>query len=323
MVGARISLDQASGYRRVLEERTAVLVEDVWAEMGSRRSAWPIWDENISPHMAYARSWLAVPLMAKGEVIGLLQLDHRDPRRFTPGDVDWLLGFGHHVAVAIVNAWLYGASQQAAVVAAERERLARELHDSVSQVLYSVGLTARATRHRLPPDMDWIAARLDHLEKLAETGLAEMRAMLLGLRPEVLLAGGLVKGLEQLAEMLPGRHELNVETRFGAEPDISDEAKLALYRIAQEATSNAGKHAQAQNVTISLARDERAVMLEISDDGHGFAPAGSFPGRLGLKTMQERAHKIGGTWEITSHGGSGTHIRVRLPLGERDAPHPA
>jgi len=323
MVGARIPLDQASGYRRVLEERTAVLVEDVWAEMGSRRSVWPIWDENIAGQMAYARSWLAVPLIAKGEVIGLLQLDHRDARRFTPGDVDWLLGFGRHVAVAIVNAWLYEASQQAVVLAAERERVARELHDSVAQVLYSVGLAAHGTRERLTPDLDWVAARLEHLEKLAETGLAEMRVMLLGLRPEVLVSGGLVKGLEQLAEMLPGRHGLNVETRFGAEPDIPDEAKAALYRIAQEAASNAGRHAKARNVTISLARDERAVMLEISDDGHGFAPAGPFPGRLGLESMQERARNIGATWEIASHAGNGTQIRVRLPLGEGDGAQPA
>jgi signal transduction histidine kinase len=323
MDGARISLDQASGYRRVLEQRTAVLVEDVWAEMGSRRSVWPIWDEAVAAHMAYARSWLAVPLMAKGEVIGLLQLDHRDPGRFTPGDVDWLLGFGQHVAVAIVNAWLYEASQQAVVLATERERVARELHDSVSQVLYSVELAAQGTRQRLTPDLDWVAARLDHVQKLAETGLAEMRVMILGLRPELLVAGGLVKGLQQLEEMLPGRHDLNVETRFGAEPDISDEAKLALYRIAQEATSNAGRHAHAQNVNISLTSDERAVTLEISDDGHGFALAGAYPGRLGLQSMQERAETIGATWEIESDAGGGTHIRVRLPLGERDAAQPS
>jgi PAS domain S-box-containing protein len=118
MVGARIFLDQANGFRRVLEERTAVLVEDVWAEVGSPRAAWPIWDENIGGGMAYARSWLAIPLIAKGRVIGLLQLDHRDPRRFTRGDVDWLLGFGSHVAVAMVNAWLYESSQRAAVLAA-------------------------------------------------------------------------------------------------------------------------------------------------------------------------------------------------------------
>lgn len=322
MVGARIALDQASGYRRVLEERTAVLVEDVWAEMGSRRSVWPIWDENIGPHMAYARSWLAIPLMAKGEVIGLLQLDHRDPRRFTPSDVDWLVGFGHHVAVAIVNAWLYEASHQAAALA-ERERLARELHDTVSQVLHSIGLLTHSTRQRLPPHMDWFAARLDKVQKLADTGLAEMRVTLLGLQPDILLRDGLVTGLEQQAESLRGRYDLNVETRLGAEPDVSADAKLALYRIAQEATNNAGKHAQAQNVTISLASDGRAVTLEIRDDGHGFAPAGAFPGRLGLKTMQERAEKIGATWEIASDASAGTWVRVRLPVGEGNGPRTA
>jgi signal transduction histidine kinase len=322
MVGARIALERASGYRRVLEERTAVLVEDVWAEMGSRRAVWPIWDESIAPHMAYARSWLAIPLLAKDELVGLLQLDHRDPRRFTPADVDWLLGFGHHVAVAIVNAWMYEAAQRAAALA-ERERLASELHDSVTQVLYSIGLTAYSTRERLTPDMDWVAARLERLQKLADTGLAEMRVTLLGLRPEILVEGGLVKGLEEQAGFLRGRSDLNVETRLGPEPAISDEAKLALYRIAQEAINNAGKHAQAQNVTIRLASDERSVTLEIRDDGRGFSPAGSFPGRFGLKTMQERAEKIGATWEIASDASAGTRVRVRLPLGEAHAPRPA
>ena len=319
MVGGRILLDRASGYRRVLEQRTAVLVEDVWTEMGSQKSAWPIWDENLAGAMSYARSWLAIPLIAKDEVIGLLQLDHRDPGRFTRSDVDWLLGFGHHVAIAMVNAWLYEAAQRTAVVA-ERERVAGELHDSVSQVLYSVGLAAHATRERLTPDLEWVAARLDRVQRLAETGLAEMRVMLLGLRPEILIAGGLTQALEQQAEMVRGLYDLNVETRLGAEPDLSDEAKLALYRIAQEATNNAGKHAQAQNVTISLAGDARGVTLEISDDGHGFAPTGPFPGRLGLKSMQERARKIGATWEIASDAGDGARIRVRLPLGEPGAP---
>jgi signal transduction histidine kinase len=295
----------------VLEERTAILVEDVWAEMGARRTAWPIWDENIAGHMSYARSWLAIPLIARDEVIGLLQLDHREPGRFTPGDVDWLLGFGHHVAVALVNAWLYEAAQRAAVLA-ERERVASELHDSVSQVLYSMGLAARSTRERLAPDLDWVAARLDYLERLAETGLAEMRVLLLGLRPEILVDGGLVRGLELQAELLRARFGLNVETRLEAEPDFSGEVKFELYRITQEATNNAGKHAEAQNVSISLARDERAWTLEIRDDGRGFAPDGAFPGRFGLKTMQERARKIGATWEIESEAGRGTRIRVRL-----------
>jgi signal transduction histidine kinase len=291
-------------------------VEDVWAETGPGRSAWPIWDENIAGHMAYARSWLAIPLIARDEVVGFLQLDHRDPGRFTAGDVDWLLGFGHHVAIALVNAWLYEAAQHAAVLA-ERERVASELHDSVSQVLYSIGLAAHSTRERLSPDMDWVAARLDHLAKLAETGLVEMRIMLLGLRPEILVAGGLVKGLEQQAELLRVRYELAIETRFCAEPDLSEEVKFALYRIAQEATHNAGKHAGARNVRMELTSDDRFLTLEISDDGRGFAPTDAFPGRFGLKSMQERAAKIGATWEIESDAGRGTRVRVRLPARGR------
>ncbi len=319
IVGARISLDHDSGYRRVIEQRTPVLVEDIWAEVGSPESAWSIWDEGLASEMAYARSWLGIPLVAKGKLIGLLRLDHCEPGRFTHDDIEWTLAFGYQVAVAIVNAQLHEAAERAAALA-ERERIARELHDSVSQVLYSIGLGVHSARNHLVLDPDWIAARLDHLGELAETGLAEMRALILELRPEVLVDGGLVSALERHAEMLRRRYDLNVATRFGAEPGISGEATLALYRIAQEATNNAGKHAQAHNVSLSLASDEAAVTLEIVDDGRGFDTTGPFPGHMGLKSMQERAQQIDATWEVESETGSGTRVRVRVPLAEPGAP---
>lgn len=328
IVGARVSLDRDSGYRQVIERQAPVLVPDIWAEVGAPETAWSIWDESIAAEIRYARSWLGVPLLAKGKLIGLLRLDHSEPDHFTQEDVEWTVAFGYQVAVAIVNAQWHLAALRAAALA-ERERIARELHDSVSQVLYSIGLGVHSTRERLGPDLDWVAAKLDYIGNLVDVGLAEMRALILELYPEVLARGGLVHALGRHVEMLRGRYGLSVEWRFDGEPDLPADAKLALYRIAQEATNNAAKHARASNVSLSLASDAGATTLEIIDNGRGFDPAGIFAGRLGLKSMQERAEQIGATWEVESEAGSGrgasgtgsggTRIRVRVPHGEQSA----
>ena len=312
IVGARIALDCDSGYRRVLEQAAPVIIEDIWQEVGCPGAAWSIWDQGVGGHMSYARSWLGVPLVAKGEVIGLLRLDHAEPGHFTHDQAKHVLALAYQVAVAIVNAQLHGAAQRAAAIA-ERERIARELHDSVSQALYGIVLGVHATRQHLRQDQTLLEDRLDYLHSLAETGLAEMRALIFELRPDLMAVGGLVRALGRHADMLRARYGLTVETRFPVEPDLPVAAKEALYRIAQEATNNAGKHAQAHHVIMQLLSDDRGLTLEISDDGRGFDPSGPFPGHMGLRSMQERAAKIGATWEIDSAVGRGTRVRVQLP----------
>lgn len=312
IAGARIALEHDSGYRRVVDQRAPVIVEDIWAEVGSAGTAWPAWDAALAHEMGYARSWLGVPLLAQGQLIGLLRLDHAEPGHFTPEDAKQMLALAYQVAVAIVNARLHEAAQRAATMA-ERQRLARELHDSVSQALYGILLGIRTIQKRPDAGSEWLADRLEYLKAHAETGLAEMRALIFELRPDMLANGGLVSALSQHADMLRARYGMAVQTNFAAEPNLPFGVKEALYRIAQEATNNAGKHSQARNVSIDLVTDGDGCTLEIYDDGLGFDTTRPYPGHLGLHTMQERAALAGAAWDIESAPRQGTRVRVRVP----------
>jgi len=211
---------------------------------------------------------------------------------------------------------LYEQAQELAALQ-ERQRLARELHDSVSQALYGISLGAHTAREALESEPEQAMASMEYVIALAEAGLAEMRALIFELRPESLETEGLVAALTKHMVVLQTRYKLSVEANLGEEPDLSIERKHALYRIAQEAFHNIVKHACASNVVLRLARQEGLVTLEVRDNGRGFDPAGPFPGHFGLRSMQERALKMGGTLTIRSTAGQGTCIEVRMPLEVR------
>ncbi|OYT68936.1 MAG: histidine kinase, partial [Chloracidobacterium sp. CP2_5A] len=156
---------------------------------------------------------------------------------------------------------------------------------------------------------------LEYILLLAEAGLSEMRALIFELRPESLQTEGLVAALTKQSDALRARHKLDVVTRFDPEPEISLEAKEALYRIAQEAMHNVARHAHATRVELSLLNADGALTLEIRDNGKGFDPAQPYPGHLGLKSMPERAAHIGGAFHIESRPGAGTVITVTVPNG--------
>ncbi len=198
----------------------------------------------------------------------------------------------------------------------ERQRLARELHDSVSQVLYCIGLEAHTAREALEMegDPEQAIASIDYVLALAGAGLAEMRALIFELRPESLEIEGLVAALTKQVAVLRARYNLTVETDLGEEPHLPIEMKHALYRIAQEALHNIVKHARANKVILRLAREANEIILEVRDNGRGFDPAGSFPGHLGLRSMQERATKVGGTLTMESLQGQGARVEIRLPV---------
>ncbi|ABU60253.1 histidine kinase [Roseiflexus castenholzii] len=197
----------------------------------------------------------------------------------------------------------------------ERQRLARELHDSVSQALYGIALGARTAQTQLERDPARLGEPLEYILSLAEAGLSEMRALIFELRPESLQTEGLVAALTKQSDALRARHKLDVVTRFDPEPEISLEAKEALYRIAQEAMHNVARHAHATRVELSLLNADGALTLEIRDNGKGFDPAQPYPGHLGLKSMPERAAHIGGAFHIESRPGAGTVITVTVPNG--------
>ena len=209
---------------------------------------------------------------------------------------------------------LYEQAQELAALQ-ERQRLARELHDSVSQALYGISLWAHTVREALESsEPEQAEAAIEDVLTLAEAGLAEMHALIFELRPESLETEGLVAALTKQVEALRARYKLTVEADLVDEPDLSLEKKEALYRIAQEALHNIVKHARASNVVLRLARQERVVFLEVCNNGKGFVPTGPFPGHLGVRSMRERVTKIGGTLTIKSAPGQGTCIRVRVPL---------
>ncbi len=206
-------------------------------------------------------------------------------------------------------------SEQAGLLAVieERQRIARELHDSVSQALYGIGLGARTARIQLVEEPAKALESVEYILSLAGAGLAEMRALIFELRPDSLEKEGLVAALSKQAAALETRHKLPVQTAMGSEPQIPLATKDALYRISQEALNNIVKHARAGRVELSLEERAAELVLKIADDGVGFDPGGDFPGHLGLKTMQERVAQVGGCLEINSTPGAGTVIRVCVP----------
>jgi signal transduction histidine kinase len=198
----------------------------------------------------------------------------------------------------------------------ERQRLARELHDSVSQVLYGIGLSAHTAREALEMDGDPAQAQesIDYVLTLADAGLAEMRALIFELRPESLEREGLVAALTKQVAVLRTRYNLIVEADLGEELHLPIEMKHVLYRVAQEALYNIVKHARASTVVLRLTKEASEINLEVRDNGRGFDPKGPFPGHLGLQSMRERVTKVGGVLAIESTPGQGTRAEVRLPV---------
>jgi signal transduction histidine kinase len=196
----------------------------------------------------------------------------------------------------------------------ERQRLARELHDSVSQSLFAIALTAAAACRVSSTDPSQLAPMLDDVDALAQSALAEMRALVFELRPEALEREGVVTALEKHVAAIRSRHKLEVRVQLGSEPCVPLQVKEALYRIGQEAMHNAVKHAAPTAIEVRLARVGEYLRLEVNDDGRGFDSGGSFPGHLGLQSMRERVRGVGGALTVDTAPGEGTRIRAVMPI---------
>jgi signal transduction histidine kinase len=261
---------------------------------------------------AAIRSALLVPLVLKEQVSGLLVVTADESEAFSPHQAALCQAIANHAAIAIENARLYEEAQALAALE-ERQKLARELHDSVSQALYGISLGAHSARTALQIDPALAAEPLDYVLSLAEAGLAEMRALIFELRPESLESEGLVSALSKQGAALQARHELRVSLDLGEEPKLSLYTKQELYRIAQEALHNTVKHARASQVDILLSQTADSVRLEIRDDGVGFDPGEEFPGHLGLQSMRERIGGLGGVLRVKSAPGKGTALSAQVP----------
>ncbi|GAC1429970.1 MAG: hypothetical protein NVSMB65_03440 [Chloroflexota bacterium] len=266
--------------------------------------------------LAQSAGWqgiVAVPLRLHDRTIGAMTCYTRADVLPPPSDLSLLTTVAGQVAVVVENARLQAQARELAA-AEERQRLARDLHDSVSQALYGIALGARTARTLLDSDPARAAQPLDYVLTLADAGIVEMRALIFELRPEALDTEGLVSALEKQVAFAQARHGIAVHAMLGDEPSVPYAVKEALYRIAQEALHNTVKHARARHVEVRLASHAHGLVLEVWDDGVGFDPHAAFPGHLGLRTMRERAAQLGGTLQVESSQGHGTRICAEIPL---------
>jgi PAS domain S-box-containing protein len=303
-----------------LSQREPYVIEDVNEVMTKAPgiASAPVWMENTSSHIS---SLMCLPLLVKDKMTGILVLHHTSRGYFDQNQGTLAVAFASQAAIAIENANLYKQAQSLAALE-ERQKLARELHDSVSQALYGIALGARTVRtilDRHPGEYQDLNAPVEYITSLAEAGLAEMRALIFELRPESLESEGLVAALEKQAASTQARHQMQVLTSFANEPELSIDKKEALYRISQEALQNVIKHANATQVELCLSEFQGSVVLQIKDNGIGFDSSRSFPGHLGLLSMSERVHKAGGSLDITSEPGAGTVVTAAVPVTERAA----
>ncbi len=264
------------------------------------------------------------PLLSRATVLGTLFVVTRGRREFSQQEVELLTAIGAQIGVAVENARLYEQAQQVAVVE-ERQRLARELHDSVTQSLHSSTLMAEAGRRLASAgDLERTQHYLARLGEISQQALKEMRLLVYELRPPALREVGLVGALQQRLDAVERR--AGVDARLvvvsgdpggGKEVELPAAVEETLYRIAQEALNNALKHGQPSSVTVTLRIEgplvDRRVEIEIVDDGSGFdAGAVDGAGGMGLVSMRERAEKIGGRLTVNSAPGEGTRVKVSV-----------
>ncbi len=266
---------------------------------------------NPDKDRGYLEPGAFIPLRLRDRVLGLLGIIGPEGTRFDPDQVALFQSIADQLAVAVENARLYEQAEEAAA-AAERNRLASELHDAVTQTLFSASLIADVLPRIWEKDAAQGQKKLAELRELTQGALAEMRTLLLELRPAALTESNLGNLMQQLIQGLSGRSRLPISLTIEGERPLPPETQIALYRIVQEALHNVIKHAAASQVMVKLTFSPQAVDLAVRDDGRGFETIS--PHSLGIGIMQERAEKIGANITISSQIGDGTTVTVHCPL---------
>jgi signal transduction histidine kinase len=345
LAGARYAAlgipDESGGFRRFL---TSGMSDELVARLGPLprkhgvlgamlESPTPVRTEDLHTHPRFKgwwpeghpdmRSFLGVPIVAPEGVIGAFYLTHKEgAAAFADADQQLIELLAAHAAIAITNARLYERSRELSTLA-ERNRLALDLHDAVSQKLFGVVLAAESAATLLDrePAGDQARAQIARVGVLAGEALDELRALIDELRPPDLERDGLCGALRKQIDVLRGVHpaQIDLETDDAATAGPARDAEVL--RVAQEAIANALRHAGARRVGIALrARPDGeggGLVLEVSDDGAGFDPSAPElrARRLGLTSMEERAARLGGTLAIRSAPGAGTTVRLEVAGG--------
>ena len=277
-----------------------------------RFEGWPA----AHPRMSH---FMGVPVRDGDQVLGIIFAANKTSaaaagRGFTERDEEILSLFAAHAAIALTNARLYERSRELSVMQ-ERSRLARELHDAVTQKLFGIRAHARAAAvlaDRTPLDPERVKAEIEAVGTLGKQAHAELRAVIDGLAPPDLEAAGLADSLRRYAVLAGRAYGIPVTFTAAEVPALGVRTETALYRVAQEALHNALRHSAAGRVSVRLSRTPRRVAVEVRDDGHGFA-AEAPSGGVGLASMRERASSVGGALTIRS-GPRGTLVRMTVPV---------
>jgi signal transduction histidine kinase len=259
---------------------------------------------------------LCVPLQRSGRILGVATgTTAQGPRTFTPEEVELALGMAGAAALAVENAELFEETRRLTVVE-ERQRLARELHDSVTQALYGVTLFAKAASSALAAGKQESAAGYLHkLRETAQEATADMRLLVFQLHPPALEKGGLVAALQARLAAVEARAGLQTEFQVeGEERRLPVDVEEELYWIAQEALNNVLKHAKASRASLRIEFKDEMVSVDVCDDGIGFdAVAARERGGVGLRSVAERAARVRGHWTLESQPGQGARLLIEVP----------
>lgn len=251
-----------------------------------------------------------LPLRIRSQPIGVLIIIGPEGSVFNHQQLTLFKSIADQMSVALENARLYEQAEQVAITS-ERNRLARDLHDAVSQTLFSASLIADVLPRVWERDPEAGKGKLDELRLLTRGALAEMRTLLLELRPSSLIEMDLADLLRHLSNAFTGRTRTPLALNLDGLADPPIKVKEVIYRVAQESLNNISKHAEASQVFIDLRRSEDQIQLEIRDNGRGFNPQSASPESLGLGIMRERAESIGAQFQIQTKIGKGTRVELR------------
>jgi signal transduction histidine kinase len=267
----------------------------------------------MGPSLAVIGSLMWVPMLVRDRAIGLLSLTSPRLDAFGERDAELALAIASQAAVGIESARLHERDREAGVLE-ERQRLARELHDSVTQSLYGVSLHAEAaTRALAAGDVGPVDENLGEIRATVQEALGEMRLLLFELRPPPLEEHGLIGALRMRLRAVESRSGLTAEFVGDEAARLRPEAERELYRVAQEALNNVLKHAHASRVAVRLEIEATRAVLEIADDGVGFGADPRGGGGFGLPGMRERVERLGGALTVESAPGAGTRVRAEVP----------
>jgi len=301
---------------RALVQGRAVIVDDyaTWGDPDTPH------EQRVSAVAHQLRAFIVAPLLVDGAPIGLLRVHHTVPRSFAAEDAALIQALADQAALAIEHTRLLQRGQEAAILE-ERARLARELHDSVTQSIFSLGMLAQAARTQHVRAPDRLGPTLERVSSLAQEALIEMRSLLFELQPAALAEQGLASALDRLVGAMRMRGDLTLTYSAATAARLDANAELALFRIAQESLANVIKHAHATEVAITLSEADECLILTVIDNGAGFDPTipaapsedGS-RGGMGLRSMRERAASAGITLVIHSSPATGTAVTATAPL---------